>query len=66
MTETTRVTREQAAELAGVSKRTISRWTADGLLPARYTGKRAVPVDYDPEEVMRVARMKTVRLPDTD
>lgn len=54
-TENTRITRKEAALLAGVSVRTISRWTAEGVLPARYTGKRAVPVDYDPAEVLRAA-----------
>lgn len=50
-----RVTRAEAALLAGVSKRTISRWSAEGIIEARYTGKRAVPVDYDPDQVLRAA-----------
>lgn len=54
-TENTRVTRKEAALLAGVSVRTISRWSAEGVLRARYTGRRAVPVDYDPAEVLRAA-----------
>jgi DNA-binding transcriptional MerR regulator len=61
-TENTRVTRAQAAELAGVSQRTINRWSADGLLRVRYDPKFRRPAEYDREEVLRVAaRMKGIR-----
>lgn len=52
-TENTRVTREQAAELVGVSPRQINRWSAAGLLTdVRHgaPGSRA-GATYDREEV---------------
>ena len=52
MKKTQRVTRQEAATLAGVSERTISRWAAEGLIEVAYersrTGARAT---YDPAEV---------------
>lgn len=52
-TSDTRVTREQAAELAGVSVRQINRWSAAGLLTVEYgpVGAR-IPATYDREEVL--------------
>lgn len=52
-TSDTRVTREQAAELVGVSPRQISRWSAAGLLTVQYGERNAwrTPATYDPEEV---------------
>jgi len=51
-TQVTRVTREEAALLAGVSPRQISRWSAAGLLTAEHgpIGAR-VPATYDPQEL---------------
>lgn len=54
-TETTRVTREQAAALAGVSMRTINRWSAKGLLKVKRDRKFRKPATYDPVEVLRAA-----------
>jgi DNA-binding transcriptional MerR regulator len=57
-TQNTRLTRAQAATLAKVSTRTISRWSAAGLLNPEYappeTGSYAT---YDREEVLRAAGM---------
>jgi hypothetical protein len=62
-TSETRVTREQAAEIAKVSTRTINRWTAAGILTAEYgpIGHR-VPATYDPEEVRTARARWAVRL----
>lgn len=56
MTESTRVTRKEAARMAGVSERTINRWSAAGLITPEHgpSGSR-IPVTYDPVEVIRVA-----------
>lgn len=61
-TEITYVTRPQAAELAGVSERTINRWAARGRLR---TYRRHGPwgsAEYDADEVLRVASRETVTL----
>lgn len=71
-TENTRVTRAQAAELAGVSERQINRWSAAGLLTVDYDPQFRRPATYDPEEVKAAAErwvqrridMKTVQLPE--
>lgn len=74
----TRLTRAQAAELAGVSMRQINRWSAAGLVTPEYppplpTGATA-PATYDREEVLaaaerwrqRLAGMKDTALPEMD
>lgn len=53
-TSDTRVTRAQAAALAGVSPRTISRWSAAGLITPERGGWRD-PATYSREEVLRAA-----------
>lgn len=60
--EKARITRAEAALLAGVSERTISRWNAEGLLDVKYPPRDkgvprwwALPATYDPDEVLRVA-----------
>lgn len=57
-THTTRVTRVQAAALAGVDVRTISRWRAAGLLTVKRDRKFRRPAEYDRAEVLRVATLK--------
>lgn len=49
-----RVTRKEAALLAGVSVRTINRWNAEGLLDVQYGGWRE-PATYDPDQVLHAA-----------
>lgn len=49
-----RVTRKEAALLAGVTERTINRWSAEGLLRPQYGGWRE-PATYDRGEVLRAA-----------
>lgn len=49
-----RITRKEAARLAGVTERTISRWSAEGLLDVEYGGWRE-PATYDPGQVLRAA-----------
>lgn len=48
-----RVTTREAAELAGVSERTIKRWAAAGRIRVRYerVGERAVCATYSPSEI---------------
>ena len=53
-TDNARITRKEAALLAGVSERTINRWSAEGLITVRYGGWRE-PATYDPAEVLRAA-----------
>jgi predicted site-specific integrase-resolvase len=69
-TQNARVTRAQAAELAGVSMRQINRWSADGLLRVWHDPKFRKPAMYDRAEVERIAqrakRMKDVPLPEAD
>lgn len=73
-TQNTRVTRAQAAELAGVSTRQISRWAAAGLLSVtRDPNPWTQAALYDPEEVMaaaekwaeRLATMRDLSLPES-
>lgn len=64
-TQKQRVTREEAAELAGVTMRTINRWSADGLITVQY-GNWREPATYDKEEVLRAARMRNVQLPEAE
>jgi len=64
------ITRKEAAELAGVSERTINRWSERGLIKVtRPNGPWGV-AHYDSEEVIRVALRATVDLslpgPETD
>lgn len=56
-TTDTRVTRAQAADLAGVKPRTINRWSALGLLAVRKgpSGSQT-PATYSRAEVLRVAQ----------
>lgn len=54
-TSDTRVTREQAAALAGVHVRTISRWAAAGKLIPEYDPKFRKPATYSYREVMRAS-----------
>ena len=73
-TQNTRVTRAQAAELAGVSTRQISRWAAAGLLTVTHDPNPwTQPALYDPDEVIaaaerwvqRLATMRDLPLPDS-
>jgi len=52
-TESARITRKQAAVLAGVSDRTVSRWSALGWITPQHApvGSRE-PSTYDPAEVL--------------
>lgn len=52
--ENTRVTRKEAALLAGVTERTINRWSAEGLLDVEY-GSWREPATYDRGQVIRAA-----------
>lgn len=74
-TERTRVTKAEAAELAGVSTRQLNRWAAAGLIrtfrrPPGPTGATE-PVEYDRAEVLaagerwvaRLAAMRELQLP---
>ena len=53
-TQSTRVTRTQAAAAAGVHPRTINRWSAQGLIRVFRGGWRD-PATYDLREVLAVA-----------
>lgn len=72
-TQNTRVTREQAAEMAGVSPRQINRWSAAGLLTVVRDPYFRKPSTYDPGEVMtaagkwakRLATMRDLALPES-
>lgn len=57
-TQNARVTREQAAKLAGVSPRQINRWSAAGLLRDVVHGPpgSVIPATYDREEVLRAVQ----------
>ncbi|HKY45020.1 MAG TPA: MerR family transcriptional regulator [Pyrinomonadaceae bacterium] len=63
-TENTRITRPEAAKLAKVSPRQINRWSAAGLISVERDPSFRKPATYDPEEVLRAARMRTVELPE--
>jgi predicted site-specific integrase-resolvase len=54
-TENTRVTIAQAAELAGVSERTINRWRAQGRIQVWYPHGPWKAAEYDPREVLAAA-----------
>lgn len=54
-TTDTLITREQAAALAGVTPRTINRWSAARKLTVKRQGWRQ-PALYRTEEVLAVAR----------
>lgn len=58
-----RITRVQAAVLAGVNPRTINRWSARGLLTVYRTDDFRAPAMYDPEEVITLALRETTDLP---
>lgn len=58
-----RITRVEAAVLAGVHTRTINRWSARGLLTVHRSGDFREPAMYDRDEVIRVALRETVDLP---
>lgn len=53
-TSDTRVTRAQAAALVGVHPRTISRWSAAGLITPKRGGWRD-PVTFSRIEVLKAA-----------
>lgn len=64
-TQNTRVTRAQAAELAGVSTRQISRWAAAGLLTVIHDPNPWTQAAlYDPDEVAAAAERWVQRLAD--
>ena len=48
-----RLSQKEAAALAGVTPRTVRRWTASGLLPTSRRGKQAL--SYMPTDVAMVA-----------
>lgn len=54
-TENTRVTRAQAAALAGVTERTINRWSAEGRIGVRRPNGPWGPAEYDAREVLAAA-----------
>lgn len=70
-TENARLTRKEAAELAGVSERTINRWGAAGVLGVQRppSGSRE-PATYDRTLVLSIAarsrRAVTLELPEPD
>lgn len=51
-TQITRVTRAQAAERAGVSERTVQRWTALGDIRVWHDPKFRKPAEYALEDVL--------------
>lgn len=66
-----RVTRTEAAELAGVSVRQINRWSAAGLITVERDPDFRKPATYDPQEVMAAGakwaeRLRTALLGETD
>ena len=58
--KSTRVTRAEAAEIAGVSERTISRWAAKGLLGKirRPPSGSTRPVTYEIGKVLAEAERR--------
>jgi hypothetical protein len=62
------VTRSEAADIAGVSERTINRWAARQLLWTYRRKGPYGPAEYDQEEVLRVVwgDTTTLTLPDED
>jgi phage terminase Nu1 subunit (DNA packaging protein) len=67
-TENARITRKEAAELVGVSERTINRWSAKGLLGVRRDRQFRKPATYDRAKVIaaatRAGRIEELELPD--
>jgi hypothetical protein len=65
-TENTRVTRAQAAALAGVTERTINRWSAEGRIGVWRPAGPWGPAEYDAREVLAAASrtLGTPKLPD--
>lgn len=63
--ENTRITRAQAAEIAGVSERTINRWSAAGLISVVHDPQFRKPATYSPEEVRAAADRWLQRIIDT-
>lgn len=64
--EDQRVTLDEAAVLAGVSRRTINRWAARGRLEVRHsTTDRGVPLPatVDRDDVIRLALTPATDLP---
>jgi excisionase family DNA binding protein len=53
VTERHLLTVDDVAELLGVSRRTVYRWLADGVLRAYQLGKRGAPVRIDAAELQR-------------
>lgn len=54
-TENARVTRKEAALLAGVTERTINRWAERGLVRVTRPAGPWGTAQYDREDVLRVA-----------
>lgn len=63
-TENARVTRKEAARLAGVTQRTINRWSAAGIIRVHRPHGPWGPAEYDTAEVLRAAGMVDVNLPE--
>lgn len=61
-TENTRVTRAEAARMAGVSERTINRWSAAGILRVERDPYFRKPSTYSVAEVMTAADRWAERL----
>ena len=55
----TYLTKEEAAKVAHVSMRTITRWITDGLLTKHLTGARYVRVSKD--QVLRLAGVREAK-----
>jgi excisionase family DNA binding protein len=47
------MTVDQVAEYLGVSRRSVQRWIAEGVLPAYQLGRRKSPVRIDAAELQR-------------
>lgn len=62
-TENARVTRKEAALLAGVSERTINRWSAMGLIAVHRPNGPWGAAEFDRTEVLRAAKMLDLELP---
>ena len=58
-----RVTRVEAAVLAGVSPRTINRWSERGLLTVHRSDDFRKPAMYDRDAVIALALRETRDLP---
>jgi hypothetical protein len=65
-TENARVTRKEAARIAGVTQRTVNRWSAAGLITAHRPHGPWGPAEYDLTEVLRAAGMVDLALPVDD